>query len=244
MPFERLIALPVVTIGVVQLFDIGSRDDPLDRLLPTDFVVAYQVFYIAAGLAVLIGLGVARGRVEALGLVALGVGSIRAVLRRRDRGRMDGRRRRSARPLRPDALVVRRPPEFHPSGSGSGHGDRDRGRTAGSNGGRVIAAVDPGFVVVGVVSGLGGLMGGYAVWRKVGPQRTQVVVSTAEKAFVVQGGVLDDVYSELERQKRETHAAREEAAACRERVDEFVRTSPSAGEFEEMRDRTVDSRIS
>lgn len=99
----------------------------------------------------------------------------------------------------------------------------------------VIAALDTSVGVgIGIASAIAGLLAGYAVVRKIGPERTQIVLSGTEKAFVIQAGVLDDVLAELERQKKETAEAREDRKRIAERLTELERTTPSPDDLLEL----------
>lgn len=74
LPFERLIAGLVIISGVVGLIRTLSGEaarDPLDQLLPTELVIFFEVAYLVAGVGMIWGVGAAKARVEALGLVVL-----------------------------------------------------------------------------------------------------------------------------------------------------------------------------
>lgn len=70
VPFESLIAALVVVSAVAGLFGIGDVQI-LDRELPTWLYVAISATYGLAGATMLVGIGTARGNVEAAGLVLL-----------------------------------------------------------------------------------------------------------------------------------------------------------------------------
>jgi len=76
LPFERLIGYLVVISGVVGLagrVGFGVTPDPLDVLFPSWVVVALHACYVVSGSLIVAGIGLANGRVEAMGLVVLGV---------------------------------------------------------------------------------------------------------------------------------------------------------------------------
>jgi hypothetical protein len=69
-PFEGLIAGLVIISGSAGLFGIGDVS-VLDALLPRWLFVMISVLYVLSGLLMVAGLGLARGNLEAGGLIAL-----------------------------------------------------------------------------------------------------------------------------------------------------------------------------
>lgn len=66
------IAAFLLFAAAASVFHVGRlTPDPLDKLLPALFVRVLQVVYLVAGLALLIGLGRRRPRLQAYGLIAI-----------------------------------------------------------------------------------------------------------------------------------------------------------------------------
>ena len=80
IPFETLIGIFAALSGLLGLLHIGLPNDILRELLKTWQVVAFNISYLIAGMAMVIGIGAARADLEGfgLGLVAMNV-AIRAV---------------------------------------------------------------------------------------------------------------------------------------------------------------------
>jgi hypothetical protein len=69
VPFEAMIAGVAVYGGLVALADFGTRGDPLNALLPAIAVHAFNVGYVAAGVAIGVGIGSGRRGMESAGLI-------------------------------------------------------------------------------------------------------------------------------------------------------------------------------
>lgn len=77
LPFEVLIAGLVIVSGSLALLHIGGLgQDALSVQLPDWLNVASNLTYLLAGLAMFSGIGLARGDIEAAGLVGISAGVI------------------------------------------------------------------------------------------------------------------------------------------------------------------------
>jgi hypothetical protein len=77
VPFECLIGALAFVSGLFHLFGIGSvGQDPLTLLLPDWLAFSTDVSYAIAGLAILFGVGLSRGDIEAFGIILVATGIV------------------------------------------------------------------------------------------------------------------------------------------------------------------------
>ena len=73
----------------------------------------------------------------------------------------------------------------------------------------------------GVAGGILTLISAYAIYRKLKPQMGQITVISAEKALIVQTGVLENMQKELNRMASRLEAVEAELASAERRIEEL-----------------------